>query len=73
MQKIISIFAGMANLRELNLKNFVDIQPLTVFNDEQIKRIALSRSLTEAEVKKVLAYNIITFPQLALITGVSEG
>lgn len=73
MQKIISIFAGMANLRELNLKNFVGIQPLTVFNDEQIKRIALSRSLTEAEVKKVLAYNIITFPQLALITGVSEG
>lgn len=63
----------MANLRELNLKNYVTIEPLTVFDSQQIKRIALSRSLTEDEVKKILAYNIITFPQLSLITGVSEG
>lgn len=63
----------MSNIRQLNLKNFVDIQPLTLFTNDEINRISLSRGLSEGDVRAILAYNIITFPQLSLITGVSEG
>ena len=62
----------MSSLVQLNLSNYVAIDINNPSTEEDIKNISRMRSIPEQEVGVLLSYNVITFPQLAILTGVSE-
>lgn len=55
----------------VNMDGYVEIKPMN-WTQAVVERIAKKRLLEKDHVRAMLAYNIITFRQLANVTGVSE-
>lgn len=63
----------MTHRIQLNLKNHVPVVASPgLFTPEEIKHIATIRGMSEDDAWVLLHYNILTFSQLSVITGVSE-
>lgn len=62
----------MSYLVQLNKSNYVEIKPCGPFPKDTVPSISKARGISPEEVRTLLAYNVVTFPQLAILTGVSE-
>ena len=58
-------------IHEVNMDGYVEIKPFN-WSEATIERIAKKRLLNKNHIRAMLSYNVITFRQLANVTGVSE-
>lgn len=58
-------------LVSIETKGLVKIKP-GKWSEENIGKIAAIRGLSDKDVRAILAYNVLSVPQLSILTGLSE-